>query len=148
MLGLNVRHNHYMRALIVLFSLLASSCTFLINQEPELTVQPNQPIAWHTDSTFDDRSGPQGSISLQIETKILPLRINRPVAFKPLSRELWIKWGIPNEAELAALGYWAGYGEVLYAVRIAGEVQVYHREVEEQASAPPFTLIKRISVAK
>lgn len=137
-----------MRALIFLFALLASSCSFPINQEPELTVQPNQPIAWHTNSTFDDRSGPQGSISLQIDSKTLPLRINRPIAFKPLGRELWTKWGIPNQAELAALGYWAGYGEVLYAVRAADEVQVYHREVEEQVSTPPFTLIKRILIAK
>jgi len=57
-------------------------------------------------------------------------------------------WGVPRQAEVAALGYWAGYGEVLYAVRTADAVEVYHREVEEQVIPPPFTLILRVSIAK
>lgn len=137
-----------MRSLIVIYALLASSCSFPIKQKPELMVRASQPIAWHTDSTFDERSGPKGSISLQIGAETLPLRINRPVAFKPLSREQWNNWGVPRQAEVAALGYWAGYGEVLYAVRTADAVEVYHREVEEQASPPPFTLIVSVSIAK
>ncbi len=134
-----------MRTLIVLYALLASSCSFPIKSKTELKVHAAQPIAWHTDSTFDERSGPKGSISLQLGSVASPLLTNRPVCFKNLNRENWDGWGIPKDAEIAALGYWAGYGEVIYAVRVGDMIEVYHREVEEQVTPPRFKLIKRIN---
>jgi hypothetical protein len=52
------------------------------------------------------------------------------------------------DADMAALGWYAGYGEVLYTVRTHDEVKVYYREVEEQVIPPPFELIKRIPIGK
>lgn len=128
---------------------MAVACsTSHIVEITESMVESSQSIRWHTDSTFDDRSGPNGSISLVIGSKTFPLKIDRPVAFRPLNRENHAGWSVPMDADIAALGWYAGYGEVLYTVRKHDEVKVYHREVEEQVTPPPFKLIKRIPIQK
>ena len=129
--------------------LLLGACSIpLIKQTTERKVAAAQSIRWDTHSTFDDRSGPVGSISLVVGSVVFPLRVDRPVAFKSLAIELQARWGVPKEAEIAALGWNAGYGEVLYALRRKDEVQVYFREVEEQIAPPQFKLIKRIPNVK
>jgi hypothetical protein len=138
-----------MRILIILFSLVAVACsTRHIGEIAESKAAATQSIRWQTDSTFDDRSGPNGSILLVIGSKTFPLKIDRPVAFRPLSRENHVGWGVPMDADIAALGWYAGYGEVLYTLRTHDEVKVYYREVEEQVTPPPFKLIKRIPIEK
>ena len=138
-----------MRTLLTLLSLLVVSCS---NLKTEKKIEPKAagtaPIRWLIDSSFNDLSGPSSSISLIKESETFPLRIHSPVAFKPLNRENQAGWGVPKEAVIAALGFWAGYGEVLYAVNTENEVQVYYREIEELVDLPPFKLIKRIPIAK
>lgn len=137
----------YMRILMIGFSLVAVACsTRHIVDIDESKVEATPSIRWQTDSTFDDRSGPTGSISLVIGSKTFPLKIDRPVSFGPLSRENHREWGVPTDADIAALGWYAGYGEVFYAVRTHDEVKVYYREVEEQATLTQFKLMKRIPI--
>lgn len=139
-----------MRILIIILPLLVGSCRIShVMQSAEPKSASAQSIRWDTHSTFDDRSGPVGSISLVLGSAAVPLRTDRPVAFKPLDREQQAVWaGVPNQAVIAALGWHAGYGEVLYAVSTQDEVLVYCREVEEQLPPSPFKIIKRIPLQK
>lgn len=136
-----------MRILIILSSLVTAACsTRDIEKSAESKAASVPSIRWQTDSAFNDRSGPRGSISLVIGSKKYPLKIDRTVAFKQLGRENHAGWGVPMDADIAALGWHAGYGELLYTVRTHDEVKVYYREVEEQVTPLPFKLIKRIPI--
>ena len=132
---------------MIVFSLVAVACSARHKVDiAESKTEATQSIRWQTDSTFDDRSGPNGSISLVIGSNTFPLKANRAVSFRPLSQENHRGWGVPMDADIAALGWYAGYGEVLYAVRTHDEVKVYYREVEEQTTPTKFKLIKRIPI--
>ena len=134
-----------MRISIILYSFLMVSCSIPWGKKIESHERSERAIDWKTTTSYNQNAGPKGSISLKTESGAWLLRENRPVNFKSLPRQHWDQWGIPRSADAAALGYWAGYGEVIYAQRIGHDIAVYYREVEEQMEPQPFTRIKRIN---
>lgn len=98
-------------------------------------------LAWVIGETVDDAGNPKSTLGLRVGTRTYELRPRRTVGYSPIEPGAW---KVPPEAEIACLGWWAGSGEVLYALRNGEAVEIYLRRIEETEEEPVGHLLKRI----
>ena len=141
--------NLYTAGLLIVSATFIGACVSRPVPSPETNEEHAQvapKMSWNIEGEFDDIEGPRNSVALVVGGVTTPLRKDQPVGYRKLSEQNWQGWGVPADAITACLGWWAGYGEVLYAVYQHPHVLVYFREVEEKSPLPDFRLIARIPV--
>lgn len=100
-------------------------------------------LAWRIGERVGDQGQPIGTLALLIDGRPVTIRRDRPVSYAQIEPGAW---SVPAGADLAALGWWAGSGEVVYVIRRAGQVDVYLGLVEEESAGPEFSLIRRLDL--
>lgn len=102
------------------------------------------PIQWTITETETADGHPVATLGLTVAGREVVLRRDQPLSYAALAPG---QWAVPDGAATAALGWWAGRGEVLYAVRHPDRVEVFLRRIEEEDAGETFRRIMTIPLA-
>lgn len=125
-----------MRAFRTLLAILLVAATPVLAQD-------RADLSWVIRERPDGSGNPRSGLDLKVGDRTVPIRRDQPLSYSPIAPG---DWSVPADAEAAVLGWWAGSGEVLYARRVAGIVEVYLGAVEEEGTGPVFAVIRRVDV--
>lgn len=105
-------------------------------------------LAWSFD-THEDRDGiPRGRVFLRVNgSKVLVLP-KTDMQYQIVPRSEYHEKKVPAAALTACSGWWAGAGMDLYVVRRGGRLNVFLRDLDEQAPDSPYRLIKSIPLRR
>jgi len=89
------------------------------------------PFRWSIDVSHDKQGIPKSVLYLvgnQHRHFVAKVEGNE---MKPMERELYSGWNVPAKAVTACFGWFAGGGDVYYAIRRPRALQIFHRGIDE-----------------
>lgn len=126
--------------------ILATGCSVTASVKQPNASDTAHSISWTAQNTFDLKLGPSSNLHVQVNEVSTPILSNSSVEFSELMFVNWLSHDIPKGASFALYGWWAGSGEVLYALQNPGHLEIYWREEVEGEPSAEYELIKKISL--
>ena len=131
--------------LILAIIVLSTGCSVTPSTKPTYktgTDIPTHSISWIIENNFDLTLGPTSTVFVQINGTSTQILANSGVEFSETPSRDWESQGIPKNAKFALQGWWAGYGEAIYALHNIDHLEIHWRKVIEGESPSEYELIK------
>jgi len=110
---------------------------------------PRPPVlAWSFDIHGDHDGDPHGRVFLRVNGSSVLILPETDMAYHLVQRSEYRAIGVPAAALTACSDWWAGAGMDLYVVRRRGRLNVFLRDLDEQAPASAYRLIKSIPLRR
>ncbi len=105
-------------------------------------------LVWSFDIHGDHNGDPHGKVFLRVNGSRILILPQADVGFRLVQRTEYRALNVPAAALTACSGWWVGAGMDLYVVRRGGRLNVFLRDLDEQAPASAYRLIKSIPLLR
>jgi len=105
-------------------------------------------LAWSFDIHGDHDGNPHGRVFLRVNGRRVLILPETDMGYHLVQRSDYRAINVPAEALTACSGWWAGAGMDLYVARRGGRLNVFLRDLDEQAPASAYRLIKSIPLPR